>query len=153
MLCYFVLILHKWFVQRKGITILTTKFFRFLQLLTWRFLSSETSHSVSVESVSDFRRKVMPSPSRIPEPSDPWRRNTTLTVSIGIQLHTGGPKNCKTQTLNLIIVFTRTHHWFPSWARWIHPSLSRPITLLFTLTRVFHLRLRPPSCLLFTFVT
>jgi hypothetical protein len=146
-LCYSVLI----FVQRNRIMIPTTKIFRFSQRFTWGFLSSETSHSVSVESDSDIWRKVMASPSKVPEPSDPWRRNTTLTVRVGTQLHTGGPKSCKIQTRKLNIVFTRTHHWLPSWARWINFSLSRHMTLLSTLTRVFHLCLGLPSCLLFRF--
>jgi hypothetical protein len=48
-------------------------------------------------------------------------------------------------TSRLITVFTRTHHWNLSWARWIQSTPFHRISLKFIPILSFHLRLGLPS--------
>jgi hypothetical protein len=49
------------------------------------------------------------------------------------------------ETRRFIIVFTRTLHWFLSWARWIQSIPFHPVSLRSILILIAHLRLGLPS--------
>jgi hypothetical protein len=53
-------------------------------------------------------------------------------------------RNCN-GARRFITVFTTAHHWFLSWARWIHSTPSHPISLRPILILSYHLRWGLPS--------